>query len=239
MENSKRQILSLFEPLPSEERVIGRNSCGSPYQASSFIVSVRKSPFESAELTSQFKSDWTKKQKRLYHRVLSGFEIAKQLKDRVRVIELGTDQKDQDHDIHRDFTVLVKRIRREFGRFEYMAVKELSPKNKLLHLHIVYRGSYIPQKWLSDQWAELHNAPVVWIAELYSWKYAKHVARYFIKEGVGRFWGSWGWVYRGFCRDWRKMIKRYGQRAISFWKWWLRQGLFREKNSIQTFISPK
>lgn len=80
----------------------------------------------------------------------------------------------------------------------------------------------MPQSWLSKEWSEIHKAKVVWIAKLYTWKLAKHLARYFIKEGFGRFWNSWNWVYRGFIRDWRGFVKTYGFNALMYWHRWLR-----------------
>ena len=123
-------------------------------------------------------------------------------------------------DIHHDFEKLKKRLRRKFKRFEYLCVKELT-KSGLMHLHIVYRGSFISQKWLSEAWQEIHRSKVVHIAKLYTWKYAKHLARYFVKEGVGRFWSSWSWVYRGYLKDWKYILNRYGNRSIAYWHRWL------------------
>jgi hypothetical protein len=37
-------------------------------------------------------------------------------------------------------------------------------------LHIVFRGKYIPQKWLSEQWVEIHKSPIVDIRSLYETK---------------------------------------------------------------------
>jgi len=184
----------------------GRASClgGSP-PSSLVLVSVHKSPF---------KSTWSKAQKRLYHRVLSGFECAKRVGDHVRVMTLTSSP--EYTDIHRSFDRLRKRIRRLYGRFEYCCIKEHT-KEGLEHLHLVYRGKFIPQKWLSDTWNDIHGAKIVWIAQLYTWKLAKHLGRYFIKEGVGRFWMSWGWVYRGFVGDWKVIVSKYGKFALRFW----------------------
>ena len=183
----------------------GRASClgGSP--PSSLVYSVHKSPF---------KSSWLKSQKRLYQRVLSGFECAKRVGDHVRVMTLTSASRDGD--IHRSFEVLKKRIRRFYGRFEYCGVKETT-KSGLFHVHLVYRGRFMTQKWLSDAWFNIHGAKIVWIARLYTWKFAKHLARYFVKEGVGRFWMSWGWVYRGFVQDWKIVVHKYGKFAVRFW----------------------
>ncbi|GAI55298.1 unnamed protein product, partial [marine sediment metagenome] len=49
------------------------------------------------------------------------------------------------------------RIRRTFGPTEYMAFLELQ-RNGTPHFHVLTRGSYIPQKWLSDAWHSLTGA---------------------------------------------------------------------------------
>jgi len=176
----------------------------------SLVYSSHKSPF---------KTEWNKKQRRLYHRVLSGFEFAKKQGDYIRVLTL-TSSLDSSKDIHHSFEILKKRIRRKCGKFEYACVKELT-KDGLEHLHIVYRGPYLSQKWLSDAWNDIHKAKIVWIARLYSWILAKHLARYFIKEGVGRFWSSWNWVYRGFLKDWKRLVHEKGFMALNYWHRWL------------------
>ena len=179
-------------------------------QRSLLVYSGHKSPFQ---------SDWTRTQRRLYHRVLSGFEFAKKSNDYIRVLTLTSSL--DSGDFHKSFEALKKRIKRRFGKFEYIAVKEHT-KEGLVHLHLVYRGSFMPQSWLSEQWNEIHKAKIVWVARLYTWKLAKHLAKYFIKEGFGRFWTSWKWVYRGFTKDWHGFVKVYGFDALKYWQRWLR-----------------
>jgi hypothetical protein len=145
--------------------------------------------------------------------------MAKRSNDYVRVLTLTSSP--DSGDIHRDFEVLKKRIRRKYGRFEYSSVKEHT-KEGLVHLHLVYRGRFMRQQWLSESWNEIHKAKVVWIAKLYSWKLAKHLARYFVKEGFGRFWTSWNWVYRGFVGDWKRLVHEKGDMALNYWHRWLR-----------------
>jgi hypothetical protein len=154
---------------------------------------------------------------------MSGIEVARQRKQHIRVLTL-TSGPSSPSDIHASFEVLVKRIRRKFGRFEYLAVEEHT-REGLLHLHLLAHGTYIPQDWLSDVWQEIHGAPVVWIARLFSFRLASHLARYLVKEGAGaRFWTSWGFVFRGFVGFWRSLVHRYQDRALFEWKLWLSSG---------------
>ena len=199
-----------------------------PESSSLLVVSGHKSPFSSHD--SGWVSDWTKTQRRLYHRVMSGFEMAKRDNDYLRVLTL-TSSPDSGN-FHRDFEVLKKRIRRKYGRFEYVAVRELT-KSGLEHLHLAYRGHFMSQSWLSDTWKEIHNSEIVWIAKLYTWKLAKHLARYFIKEGFGRYWTSWKWVYKGFVRDWKRLVHEKGNDALNYWYQYLRT---RNVDTIQSWL---
>lgn len=145
--------------------------------------------------------------------------MAKRSNDYPRVMVLTSSS--DSGDIHRSFDVLKKRIRRRYGRFEYLSVKEHT-KEGFDHLHIVYRGRFMSQKWLSESWNEIHKAKIVWISQLSSWKYARHLARYYIKEAIGRFWSSWNWVYRGFLKDWKRLVHEKGFNALNYWHRWLR-----------------
>ncbi len=61
--------------------------------------------------------------------------------------------------------VLLQRIKRTFGPFAYMSVLELQ-KNGTPHLHLLQRGTYIPQRWLSQVWHSLTGAHRVWIQKV-------------------------------------------------------------------------
>lgn len=56
--------------------------------------------------------------------------------------------------IRKKVRILVQAIRREFGHFEYMMALELH-KNGAPHVHILQRGTYISQRWLSTHWFKL------------------------------------------------------------------------------------
>lgn len=75
------------------------------------------------------------------------------------------------------WTKLVKRIRREFGPFEYVLTWELT-KNGTPHAHVAARAGYIPQNWLSRQWRDLTGSPVVDIRAV---KRPQDIARYVTK----------------------------------------------------------
>lgn len=127
-------------------------------------------------------------------------------------------------DIHRGYERLVKRIRRRHGRYEYVAVKELT-KSGLVHLHVLWRGSYIEQSWLSNVWKEIHNAQVVYV-ELMKCKrnqIGSYLVKYLEKDVSAsyRFWCSWNWVFRGFVSFWNRVVRVHGERAVRVWKTFL------------------
>jgi hypothetical protein len=69
---------------------------------------------------------------------------------------------------------------------QYLAVFEATASG-WPHLHILYRGPWISQKWLSKRMAKLTDSPVCWIEKVGSKsRCAKYVAKYTAK-GPGRF----------------------------------------------------
>ncbi len=69
--------------------------------------------------------------------------------------------------LKRAFRRLVPRIRKKFGSFEYFAVWELTHKGTP-HLHVLFRGKYIPQKWLGIAWHGCGGGYIVDIRSLKS-----------------------------------------------------------------------
>ncbi|MBA7539851.1 hypothetical protein ES705_32136 [subsurface metagenome] len=82
----------------------------------------------------------------------------------------------------RAWSKLVPRIRKLFGAFEYALVWELT-KRGVPHCHILTRGKYIPQKWISRQWDLLGIGPVVYIRSLKgNARSAAHACKYLAKS---------------------------------------------------------
>jgi len=173
--------------------------------------------------TKPNKKEWTRKQKRCYHRAMSGLEVACALNEQVRFLTL-TSSPESPSDIHKSFSKFVKRVRRKYGKFEYIAVKEKT-KSGLIHLHILYRGSYMDQEWISKTWEEIHKAPVVWIEHvdlkrMKKSKIAAYLVKYLAKDPLGRYWCSWNWVFKGFVKFWKSVIQHYGysQKTLVLWR---------------------
>ena len=71
-----------------------------------------------------------------------------------------TDPREQCERAKAAWSRLVERIRKKFGPLDYALVWELTAKGSP-HAHILYRGPYIPQKWLSLQWQSLGVGKIV------------------------------------------------------------------------------
>ena len=92
-------------------------------------------------------------------------------------------------------------------------------------LHIVFRGKYIYQKWLSSSWAEIHNSPIVDIRSLYETRKGLSgicfylIGNYLSKQSFERM--SWGysWVFPGFVATWKRLVETYSyKRGLELWK---------------------
>lgn len=80
------------------------------------------------------------------------------------------------------FAELVRRIRRDWGPCEYVLVWELT-KQKVPHCHVLLRGSYVAQKWISHLWNALGIGPIVYINSVKGSKlHAAHACKYLAKS---------------------------------------------------------
>lgn len=101
----------------------------------------------------------------------------------------------------KSWRTVVQRWRRlqKHHRGEYLCVFEAT-KNGWPHLHILWRGHWISQKWLSDQLRSLIASPVCWVERLASKSLvAGYVVKYCGKDAhkfgtAKRYWSS-----KGFC----------------------------------------
>lgn len=146
-----------------------------------------------------------KRFKRMYHRVRSGLER----NGNVRLLTLTSSP--GAGDFQRDFRKLIMRLKRRGLVEDYIRCPEKTTSG-LRHDHIVFRGSYIDQAYLSYLWQEIHNSPVVDIRRAGGrHRLACYLANYLAKSPCGRYSYSWGWVWKGFARSW-KFLKR-----CSYW----------------------
>jgi hypothetical protein len=155
--------------------------------------------------------------------LMSGLTVGKSRRERLRFMTLTSSPEAKVRNLNADFRALKMRIYRKFHfKMKYWKIRTNEGNGVV---HIVYRGKYIPQKWLSDQWAEIHKSPIVDIRSLYeSRKGLKGlvfylVGNYLAKQSFERM--SWGysWVFPAFVNCRKRLIEKYGFRqALYLWR---------------------
>ncbi|MBA7551760.1 hypothetical protein ES705_44308 [subsurface metagenome] len=162
--------------------------------------------------------------RRMYHRVMSGLEKGGQL----RLLTLTTAHQSDNDSFQKDFRKLRMRLLRRGLFLDYIRCRELT-KSGLRHEHILFRGSYIDQIYLSHLWGSLHGAPVVWIQHVQGkGRLASYLAKYATKAVEARTAYSWGWVWHGFAHSWA-LVKQVGwkfgytfSQVLTYWRWCVR-----------------
>lgn len=138
------------------------------------------------------------------------------LSGQYRFVTLTSSPETHNRDFQRDFRCLIMRLRRKKLVTAYIRVGEMT-KTGLYHQHLVFRGDYIDQAYLSYLWDKLHHAPIVDIRRVKQGRQAAgYLAKYCSKENSGRLSWSWSWVYRGFCRDWQHWKRVCRVRGVSY-----------------------
>ncbi len=161
----------------------------------------------------------------MYHRVRSGLEK----QGNVRLLTLTSSP--SSGDFQRDFRKLIMRLRRRGLIEDYIRCPEKT-KTGLRHDHILFRGSYIEQAYLSYLWGQIHHSPVVDIRRVGGHhRLACYLANYLAKSPSGRYSYSWNWVWKGFAHSW-KILKRFSremgwtyQELLTIWRNCVRVGL--------------
>lgn len=126
-----------------------------------------------------------------------------------------TSSLDAPDDIQRSWRAIYMRMLRRHLIQGYIKCPELTEEGRQ-HLHVLFRGSYVSQRLLSQWWEKIHQSPVVDIRSFRPYggkrRIAAYMAKYMSKELAGRYSWSWGWVWRGFAGHWQKWKK--------WWSYW-------------------
>ena len=162
-----------------------------------------------------------KRSRRMYHRVISGLKK----RGAVRLITLTTANESQNAVFQKHFRQLRMRLLRRGLLVDYIRCPEFT-KGGLRHEHILFRGSYIDQWYLSNLWYRIHGARIVDIRRVHSGRgLAGYMASYMAKAPAGRYCYSWGWVWKGFAGSWKRLLCFYRessatfQETLTFWDW--------------------
>jgi hypothetical protein len=186
---------------------------------------VKKFDFNLRKCVSE-NGSYTKKQRRAFQRLMSGLTVGKNRKERLRFTTLTTSDEAKslgfDKKLNEHFRVLKMRIFRKYRfKMKYWKIRTNEGNGVL---RIVFRGKYIPQEWLSAQWADIHKSPIVDIRSLYETSNGLKglcfylVGSYLSKQSFERM--SWGysWVFPAFVSSWKHLIEKYGfRRGLELW----------------------
>jgi len=151
---------------------------------------------------------------------MSGLTVGKSRRERLRFMTLTSSPESRGRKLNADFRALKMRIFRKFHfKMKYWKIRTNEGNGVL---HIVFRGKYIPQKWLSEQWAVIHKSPIVDVRSLYETRKGLTgivfylVGSYLSKQSFERM--SWGysWVFPAFVTCWKRLIEKYGFRQALF-----------------------
>lgn len=114
-------------------------------------------------------------------------------------------------DLNDSFEVLKKRLIRKYGQFTYCKIKT-NEGNGVLHIAIAGLP-YISQRWLSNQWKEIHGAPVVWISEINNaWSTASYMVTHYMESQkctYTRYSSSSDWLQRGYAQVYMFIKNRF------------------------------
>jgi hypothetical protein len=174
---------------------------------------------------------------RIFRTLMSGLERARRLGATVRTMTLTLKRGVVDAKCFAHwFQTLRKRIEHKFGFcLEYCSVlvDDYSSDGLYVHAHILFtvrslvsglflgRGvGFIPFQWLRDAWNDItKHSSVVYIQKLNN--NPKRLARYFVAQyfsgqsGGLRLCYSFNWVFRGFCKVWRRRFAPRYVKALS------------------------
>jgi hypothetical protein len=187
---------------------------------------------------------YTKKQRRAFHRCISGLLRAKGRLERIRFMTLTSSPQSDKKKLNYHFNLLVKQIEYTFGfKMQYWKVKtnegygvlhilfrviddKLPRKRKKGVLISKRRRGFVPHSWLSRTWDKIHAAKVVEIHELKGKKSERDIAYYVVgnyvsKQPAERMSYSHKWVCVGFSKKWKVFLEVYGKRAVEVWDRWL------------------
>ena len=176
-----------------------------------------------------FVSNWSRKQRRGYHRCYSGIKKGIINNERLRFLTLTN--KTWNERLNEDFQILKQRIRRAGYRFEYWKCKTSEGGGVL---HIVYRGDFIPQIFISENWYDITGDSFIVDVREIDYRDSKKIARYVVTQHLSGGQGtlyvrsswSWNWVCRDFVQRWKAIISLYADSrgikyCINLWDRWL------------------
>lgn len=172
----------------------------------------------------------TRKRKRLYQRMATGLQIARNQEADMYFMSLTTSEhrimkrNGEIRTLTESFQLLRQRIKWatirkcRFEGFRFNRYYCLKTEEGNGVLHIIFWGHYIPIDWLRCTWEQIHGAFEVGIEQIT--KKRKGVSglvgylldRYLINQkAIMRMSYGWKWAWLGFCNSWKHTKREYGQ----------------------------
>lgn len=183
------------------------------------------------------RSEWSRSQKRGYHRSMTMMHYWQSNGYQVLWICLTGAVESVSKRLAYDHGLLRSQVCRSFGfeGIEHFQVRT-SEGNGVLHVLWAWKPAdgmrkrrfWIPQRWLSEQWLRLHGASIVWIKKVsvVQESAGRKISRYCISQYCGEQSGyeymSWSW-HRSFgfpmvaCWRWLKRMARYNRPRLLYW----------------------
>lgn len=169
-----------------------------------------------------FASNYISRRKfcRLFHRMNTGLQLARNLRAYMRFMTL-TSATTQKHKLMRSFEILKKRIHRatyqkdHFHGFKfnrYYCLKTLEGNGVL---HVIFWGRFIPQRWLSKTWKQIHGAYRADIRACHTKNrnvkglVGYLLTQYLSDQPIERMSYGWKWAWLGFCKSWKTVKEAY------------------------------
>lgn len=163
-----------------------------------------------------------RRRKRAFQRAMSGLARHPNEWWRYAFITL-TSSPSSPPDIQRSWRMLHERMRRRGLAGRYIRVVERGSETGMVHVHLVAEVLWLDREWLSRQWEEIHNAPVVFVRRAYrtgrkGWSagLALELGWYLAKATINRMSYSHSWAWRGLAESWARW-KRATRMAGIFW----------------------
>ena len=155
------------------------------------------------------------KNRRFFHRISSGQTLAKYQRKPIRFFTLTTSDEAKYNDLSRDVSVLIKRIRRKQPNFQYWKV--ITDEGNGV-AHVLYKGEYMTQKWLSYNWNKIHSSYIVDIRKCDN---ERSIASYLVNQYLSsqkcsytRMSYSNKWIFKGAVKVWNDILTSVKNRCF-------------------------
>ena len=179
---------------------------------------------KSIKTARSYDSNREKRARRCFQRAISGIQVG----GPIRMLTLTSAPYAEElsgRDIQKAFRALVMRLRRRGYLSDYFKVREYTKKGRP-HLHVLFRGRYLPKNLVRRFWMDLYASSIVDVRIMKGKEMASYVSKYMSKDERARYSWSWDWVWKGFSADWKKVKEKFNwdmPKAIRHWSGVLRE----------------